>query len=261
MSRFVRLPNLPNEAGLVIIGQRYGALLEKPLARLGIDALLMPDNPCVDARLSGHVDLSAFHAGGEKVCLAPYLKDSSLRHALEDMGADINLLAIQQGRTYPEDARMNVCVIGDALIYAEKVTSENIVEYLTNCGIKRKISSRQGYAKCSVCVVDERAIITADSSIAKAARKEGLEVLLIAPGYVNLPGFDYGFIGGAAFKIAKNKLAFTGRLDRHPNRTEIFDFLSARGIEPVFLTDEPVFDIGSGIPILEKNNQAADFLF
>lgn len=252
MKPFVCSPNLPNEAGLVIIGERYGALLKNPLARLGIDVLLMPDNPCVDIRLSGHADLSVLHAGGEKVFLAPYLKDSSLRRTLEDMGADISIPPIQQGRVYPEDAQMNVCVIADALIYAEKVTSKNIVEYLTTCGIKRKISSRQGYAKCSVCVVDEHALMTADPSIAKAAELNGLEALFIEPGYVNLSGFDYGFIGGATFKIAKNKLAFTGHLDSHPNKTEIFDFLSAREIEPVFLTDEPLFDIGSGIPVLEK---------
>lgn len=252
MSGFVMSPNLPNEAALIIIGERYAKRLKQPLARLGIDALLMPDNPHVDERLSGHADLSVFHAGGEKIFLAPHLRDTELMRKLEDIGALLHILPIKQGKKYPEDAQMNACVLGENLIYADNITDEYIINYLTIHENKRRINSRQGYAKCSVCVVDKNALITADPSVANAARKGGLDVLFISPGYVNLPGFAYGFLGGAAFKISKNKLAFTGRLDSHPNKTEIFDYLSARDIEPVFLTDEPVFDIGSGIPVVDK---------
>lgn len=73
-------------------------------------------------------------------------------------------------------------------------------------------------------------------------------MLRIRPGYIELAGFDTGFIGGAAFRISERALAFTGRLDSHPDRADIEAFLRSRGIEPVYLTDRPAFDIGSAVP-------------
>ena len=112
---------------------------------------------------------------------------------------------------------------------------------------------RQGYAKCSMLVVDERSIITQDAGIARAARGIGLNVLEIMPGYVALDGFEYGFLGGAGFKPAAGIIAFTGTLDAHPDRLRILTFLAARGVSAVYLTGLPVFDIGSAIPITEQN--------
>ena len=114
------------------------------------------------------------------------------------------------------------------------------------------ISCKQGYARCCTCVVDEGAIITSDRGIAAAARKKGIEVLEISAGHIALEGFPYGFIGGASFKLEKNILAFTGTLDRHPDREAIGQFLFLRKVHPVYITQEPVFDIGSAIPIIEK---------
>ena len=79
MAEFVLSPNLPLAAGTVIIGQKYADLLEKPLQNLNIHPLFVPDNPDVDARLSGHADLSVFHAGGERLWLAPYLRETDFQ--------------------------------------------------------------------------------------------------------------------------------------------------------------------------------------
>ncbi len=67
-----------------------------------------------------------------------------------------------------------------------------------------------------------------------------------------LIGFPYGFIGGAAFKMAKETLAFTGTLDRHPDQAAIEEFLAARKIKPVYITHYPIFDIGGVLPVTEK---------
>jgi hypothetical protein len=122
---------------------------------------------------------------------------------------------------------------------------------LLGLGERKIIHVNQGYTKCSVCVVDERSIITSDFGIAAAARQNGLDVLTIRQGYIELPGFEFGFIGGSAWKLSEHALAFTGRLDDHPDKDRILDYLTARVIEPVFLTDGPIFDIGSAIPIIE----------
>lgn len=46
-------------------------------------------------------------------------------------------------------------------------------------------------------------------------------------------------------------MAFTGRLDRHPDWVKIGEFLYIRGISITFLTDRPAFDIGSAVPLTE----------
>ena len=114
------------------------------------------------------------------------------------------------------------------------------------------MSVRQGYSRCAVCTVDADSIITADRGIAVAAESNGMHVLLIRPGYIRLEGYPYGFIGGASCKLASDKLAFTGSLDIHPDREAILGFLSERGISPVYLSQEPAFDIGSMIPLFEN---------
>lgn len=253
MTCFVERSGLPHATEKVLIGQKYKEILEKSLEKIDISAIYVPDNPYVDPRMSGHADLSVFHAGGEGIYLAPFLRNEKLAHELEKLGFKCEFPQIEQKSEYPHDAQLNACALGNTLIYSEKRTSPLVVNYFTNKGGSKLISSRQGYAACSVCAVNERSIITSDNGIAKAALRHGLDVLTITPGFVELPGFDYGFIGGASFKISEGVLAFTGRLDGHPDRHEILAFIEHRNVEPLFLTGKPIFDIGGAIQITEKH--------
>lgn len=253
MADFVLRANLPKRAEHVIIGAKYVHLLEEPLKTRGITPLFVPDNPNVDERLSGHADLSVFHAGGEEIWLAPYLRESGFAARLTAMGAQVHIADIVQSASYPHDAQMNIAALGGAFIYNPKVSYMPVIERLAGKRGMRGAPARHGYAKCSVLVVDERSIITQDAGIARAARGIGLNVLEIAPGYVTLDGFEYGFLGGAGFKPAADIMAFTGMLDAHPDRARILTFLAARGVSAVYLTGLPVFDIGSAIPITEQN--------
>lgn len=252
MADFVLHANLPERAEHVIIGAKYAHLLEESLKMCGITPLFVPDNPNVDERLSGHADLSVFHAGGEEIWLAPYLRESGFAARLTAMGAQVHIADIAQSAAYPHDAQMNIAALGGAFIYNPKASYTPVVEHLANVRGMRGAPVRQGYAKCSVLVVDERSIITQDAGIAHAARGIGLDVMEIIPGYVALDGFEYGFLGGAGFKPAADIMAFTGTLAAHPDRARILAFLAARGVNAVYLTGLPVFDIGSAIPITEQ---------
>jgi hypothetical protein len=222
------------------------------LDKLGIESLPMPDNPYLDRRLSAHVDLSVFHAGEESVFLAPFLRGSAFAELLMRYGARIQIPDCSQGECYPQDAQFNLCMLGEHIIYNKKTSARGIVDFLTNKSCFKLVSCRQGYSRCTVCVVDSQSIITADRGIALRAREVGLDVLLIQPGYIRLDGYAYGFIGGASFKIASDKMAFTGRLTGHPDQNRILCFLTSHGAEPVYLTQYPAFDIGSAVPILEN---------
>ena len=251
MMKFVETPNLPVCAGTVIIGEKYCNMLQNGVENWGINVLPMPDNPCIDARLSGHADLSVLHLGGNRLLLAPYLKGSSFSQQLGNMGFDLEFADIEQSALYPNDAQMNVCIIGDKVIYNPKTVPDVMVKYLTFGDRAVQINNRQGYSRCSVCVVNDNAIITADEGIYRSAEAHGIDVLKIQPGYIDLPGFDYGFVGGASFKISDTKLAFTGGLDRHPDAEQIIEFTSLHNVDIVYITDKPAFDIGGAIPIAE----------
>ena len=56
--------------------------------------------------------------------------------------------------------------------------------------------------------------------------------------------FDFG---------AKSTIAFTGKLDLHPDKNKIIDFIETRNIHPVYLTDKEIFDIGGIVPLTENS--------
>ena len=249
MSKFTLKSNLPVDCAVIAIGEKYSGVLGNSLESLDISTVYVPDNPFVDERLSGHADLSVFHAGGKDIFLAPYLNNTKLSKKIADLGFNIHFLNIKQDKLYPLDAALNACAFGDTLIYNKNVTSQDIVKHFEEHNL---ISTKQGYARCSVCILDENSIITSDRGIYNAAVASDVEALLVTQGYVKLPGFQYGFLGGASFKIARDKLCFTGTLNSHPDKNRILDFLNSRNVEPLFLTDLPIFDIGGAVPITEK---------
>jgi hypothetical protein len=109
----------------------------------------------------------------------------------------------------------------------------------------RKLHVNQGYTKCSCVVVDGSAVITSDEGIYSALRDaEGIDVLKVRPGYVTLPGFEYGFLGGASGR-AGNTVLFNGGLDTHPDGDEVRRFILDRGLEVFEVRGRELADIGT----------------
>ncbi len=252
---FVEKPNLPENVSTLIIGAKYRDALNDPLEKQGINVLYLPDNPNVDERLCGHADLSVMHLGEHTIALAKYLKGSAFAEKLKKMGFKIIFSDVQQSEVYPYDAGLNMCVCGNKLIYNPKSADAKIVEYLTNEKGMIKLPVKQGYSKCSVCVVKDGAIITSDEGIHERAVANGIDPLIISPGNIALEGFGYGFIGGATFKLDKKTLAITGHLNEHPDKQKILNFLSLHNIELVYITKNMAFDIGSAIQLVEKDSR------
>ncbi len=227
----------------LLIGRRYREKLAQSLGALGIEPVWLPDDPALDQRLVGHADLLAF-ASGRQIVLAEELCDpSNIVNYLTNMGYHVRPTKNTRGSRYPADAGLCVCTTGKYTIYAPDAIDDAIRPLIG--GIP--VTVAQGYAKCAACVVDDRSIITADAGVSRAAKSVGMDVLDIAPGHIRLDGYEYGFIGGASFKIDDDVIAFTGTLDEHPDRERILCFLAERGKMVEFLTQEPIFDIGGAI--------------
>lgn len=251
MHSFIETPHLPkSKVKHLIIGEKYRAVLENALLSRGIEPVWMPDNPFVDPRLSGHCDLSIVHAGGKRLFASEYLRHTDFTDRLSALGAELEFCGNAKSAEYPHDAGLNFCILSDKLICNRKTANAGIVNKLTieRAGI---IQTNQGYTKCSVCVIDAGHIISSDLGICKKCENLGIAVEFVSGAHIKLDGFGSGFIGGAAFKVAADKLAFTGAITDASVKADIEQFLNELGVSADYLTCEQTFDIGSAIPLTE----------
>lgn len=102
----------------------------------------------------------------------------------------------------------------------------------------------QGYSKCSCAILADGAIITADRGIATVTRQNGIDTLLISEGHVELPGYSYGFIGGAS-GLCGSRLYFCGDLEKHPDHMAIEAFSKMHSTQCISLSDGMLYDVGS----------------
>ena len=144
---------------------------------------------------------------------------------------------------YPGDIRYNGFSTGRYFIHDLRHTDSALLKAVNDLGLI-PVDVKQGYACCSIVPVDENSIITYDRGIAGAAIKAGIDVLLVRPGYVELPGYDTGLIGGASGK-AGNEIIFNGDLSAHPDYAAIKDYITVRGLKVRYFDSYPLRDIGS----------------
>ena len=253
MIHFVKKANLPLNCKIIIICDKYCKKLKKGLEALHIQIIPMPENLRLPESVSYHTDLSVFHGGEKNLFLSRSLRGTCFSDELKKLGAELRFFTSQETPEYPGDVQGNICCLERFCILNPITADPEIIRFLTEKGFEQ-IKVRQGYARCSVCIVDGSSIITEDRKIACKAQKAGIDVLLIDPGSVLLHGYTYGFIGGATFKVSSSILCFTGVLDRFPEKEKekILSFLKKRNIRPCYLTEEPLFDIGGAVPLIER---------
>lgn len=151
---------------------------------------------------------------------------------------------------YPQDIAYNVLIF-ERIAYASFSYTDSVVKQVLNAQNFLKISIRQGYARCSGAVVGNRGIITSDPSLANACKKQKIDVLGITPGGVALPGYAYGFIGGAS-GFVDDTLLFFGDITKHKNHDTICEFLKQRKVEMDYIENFPLTDVGTIIGIDEE---------
>lgn len=144
---------------------------------------------------------------------------------------------------YPENAAFCALILGNLFIHRLDITASKLLNEAKKRGMKL-IDCRQGYARCSSCVVDEGSVITADRGLADILRKNGVEVLEISPKGVLLPGYSEGFIGGASGRVG-NTILFNGDLSSHPDYESIVEFIESRRLSVKYFQNLPLRDIGS----------------
>lgn len=238
--------NLPeNKADILLVSDRAEKCREA-LINKGFRVLPVTDNKNLGSRISSHPDMRYMYFG-QGVLFTDETADTS-----SELIENFKITVIKEKLTeaYPGDAKLNCVTLGKYFICNEKSVSKTILDYAYKSG-HEIIFVNQGYTKCSICILNENAVITDDKSIYTATQNFLNDVTFISKGSVRLEGMNYGFIGGCTGKLSKNEIAFSGRIDSHDNQNDIYDSLIRNNIKAVELTDRPLEDIGSIIPLTE----------
>jgi len=228
------------KAATVIINPDAPQKITEALTSMGIRILYLPVSDNVAHPLRGHPDLQLFVHDKHFFC--HHGLSTSFINSLKIMG-EVKISETILSPGYPGDIAFNVACTEKSAFHHTGHTDGLIRNHLKDTNINL-IHVSQGYSKCSTCIAGPEHIITADAGIHQAAAANGINSLMINPGHVSLPGYRYGFIGGAS-GLLDGRLFFTGTLDHHPDGEVIKSFLKAAGVEPVYLSDEPLIDLGS----------------
>lgn len=250
MDRFINSPNLPcSRASLVLVDGRTDKSIIDDIEKLKISVLKTHKCNSLYEAVSFHPDMFIHHLGGRDIVAAPNAPLTTLDD-LKFFG--FNIIKGEKAVTgkYPGSAAYNVARMGRFAVCNSSFADKVLLSYLYDLGIKI-IDVRQGYGKCSICIIGEGIVVTSDEGIYKALLRYDFEVLKISPGFIGLKGFDYGFIGGASGLISQNTLAFAGDASSHPQFDEIVKFTRKHGIEILMLGSGAFSDIGSIIALKE----------
>ena len=230
MSCFLQHPRLPESRGKVVLVSGEYPRLKEALNDLGLVVI----STAADRRLPGPVQ---FHPDLQ-VCPFPnkqmfVLKNSFLAPLLARSGFSVRETVRAPGNTYPKDVLCGGLVWNSYLVGNPRGVDPAIQEAAQKQGLQF-LPVGQGYCACSVALVDANHAITADRGLERALKAKGFEVLLIRPGFIELPGYD------------------TGELSSHPDGELIRAFLKSQGISAVELRKGPLLDVGGILPLLQE---------
>lgn len=248
MSKFLEKPFLPSSRVKTVICGYNSVDFINYTKYLGLEVYYTEKNKCCDKRVETHADLSVFHLGGKKIVLH---NQHALSETLTSIGMDVIDESSDRILIYPDDCSLNLFKLEQTVFGKLSAANQNVLNYCKANGVGFA-NVKQGYAKCSTVLLDEHSFITDDTSIYNKGTELGFKCLLVSKGDVKLEGFDYGFIGGCAFKIDSDRLVFFGDVTKHRDYEQILRFTSCRGIKIEYLKDHDLYDVGSVIPLIEE---------
>jgi len=223
-----------------IIDPRLPADIADNLQKAGFETIPAPLTELVDTPLSGHPDIQMF-LHNKNLFVHPAIDPLFLKSV--ERHVNIIQCSTSLGKNYPGDIPYNIACTGRIALHKKDSTDKTILEYMQKNNIEIA-ATKQGYTKCSTMIVDDNSIVTSDRSINTAAQNAGLDTLLIDPGHIDLPGYSYGFIGGASGKFS-DTIYLTGSIDSHPDRERIKNFIESKGLQIKILSDHKISDAGS----------------
>ncbi len=218
------------------------------LKDMNIKTIKIPVHPLLPKPINSHADLQILHLGNNNI----FSQNEHLFLGEFEAKFKNRLINEPIGNQYPHDVRLNCAIVGNKIICNKHTIAHEILEFAETNDLTI-IDVKQGYSRCSICIVNENAILTDDESIFRAAGKFFNDAQFISKGSISLKGYNYGFIGGCCGKIDKDKIAFNGAIESHKDYKKILDFLNRNAVECVELHNDKLYDIGGILPLCEEN--------
>lgn len=223
----------------IIIAGNIARDIQIELLNLGFAVIPTLQNTNVLKPLHYHPDMQLSLVGSTLVCEPSMYRFYS--QSLKGSGISIVCGKKETQCNYPADVAYNIKVIENSVFHNFRYTDPVLLKLIKG---HQLIDVSQGYSGCSICRAGRNAIITSDTVIHAAAMSNGIDSLLISPGHISLPGFDYGFVGGASFWHDK-RVYFFGDVTKHPDYIRMEEFCRKHGSSICILGTGELFDYGS----------------
>ena len=211
------------------------------LKKLNYDVIKIPKDNNLYEAINGHTDIQLNILNKHTLIVNKNI-NLSFKQLLETK--NINFIESDNvlSSKYPSNISLNAYITDNYLVHNLKFTDKKILDYCKN---KKNINVNQGYTKCSILPLREKAIITNDAGIYNTLKSEDFDILLLPFGDIELSGFNYGFIGGVGGMISNDSMAFFGSLDNYTFGNEVKNFLYKYDIKPIYLSNTKLIDRGS----------------
>ena len=211
------------------------------LKNLNYDVIKIPKDNNLYEAINGHTDIQLNILNRHTIIV-----NKNINLSFKELLKTKNINFIESDSTlsfkYPSNISLNAYITDNYLVHNLKFTDRKILDYCKN---KKIIHVNQGYTKCSILPLREKAIITNDTGIYNTLKSENFDILLLPFGDIELSGFNYGFIGGVGGMISNDSMAFFGSLDNYAFGNEVKKFLYKYDIKPIYLSNTKLIDRGS----------------
>lgn len=225
----------------VLLDYRVSETEKDALHKYGYESFIVPKSNCLYYAVCGHPDM-LLHILDKNNIIVHREMDISFISLLEAVGYNVIKSQNCLQSKYPYDILLNGLSIGCFYLHNLKYTDPTLLYFLKD---KKLLDIKQGYSKCSTAIVSETAAMTSDIKIHEILCSCGIDVLLLPPKHIELPGLDYGFIGGSCGLLDEGTIAFFGNLNKYKYGKEVMSFLIKHDVKPLFLRDSPLIDRGT----------------
>ena len=152
-------PGLPQSKVCHAAISDYSPQAVKKLIGLGIEPIITIPSRNLDKRVAFHTDMLVFGSAKGEVFLDISQIDNLVKFLT--IGYSIKYIDDIVSSPYPNDSLLNAIMLKDKLLCNPKTVSEEVIGKAHKDNIK-VLCTNQGYTKCSICLVNQNAIITDD---------------------------------------------------------------------------------------------------
>lgn len=230
---------------IIIVDYRISLEIEEKLKELtGARIIRNPKSAFLYEEISGHPDIVLLPLNSKSLVCAPHLYEH-YENILSQHEISVICGKTKISGSYPADVAYNICLFSNKSIQNINHADDIALSVLDEKKAK-KLHVKQGYSKCSICIVDENSIITSDRKIHETCLSNGIDSLLISHTGVFLSESMDGFIGGSSITLS-DSILFFGDIRKHPDYESIYSFISRKNKSIVSLSPQKLSDYGSAI--------------